>query len=91
MKRLKLNKILVEGITKDGATFRPSDWAERISANLSTFEGQRLKYSSFLQPVIQNNKKCMLVDIKLKKENFKLYQFVLEFAKINNLNICASI
>lgn len=81
-------KIIIEGVTKDGKQFRPSDWAERMSGSLSTFKNQRIKYSPMLKPSIQNNNKCVILDESLKATNPKLYQSILNFASENNLNIC---
>ena len=83
-------KIIIEGITKEGEKFRPRDWALRMSDRLATYSNRRLKYSPLLQP--SENKaggyKCVLLDPKLKITNPDLYNYILEFAKKNNLNIC---
>lgn len=82
------SKIIIEGITESGETFRPSDWAERMSGNLSTFERHRIKYSPLLQPSIKNGHRCVVLDPKLKESNPELYQSILQFAKSNQLKIC---
>lgn len=82
------SKIIIEGITESGETFRPSDWAERMSGNLSTFERHRIKYSPLLQPSIKNGHRCVVLDPKLKESNPELYQSILQFAKSNRLKIC---
>ena len=81
-------KIIIEGVTKTGTPFRPSDWAERMSGTLSTFKGQRIQYSPLLQPMTKNGHMCVLLDPALKNTNPNLYQSILEFAKANNLKIC---
>ncbi|HEY1226010.1 MAG TPA: DUF3579 domain-containing protein, partial [Ramlibacter sp.] len=30
-------EVLIQGTTRDGRTFRPSDWAERLAGVLSSF------------------------------------------------------
>ncbi len=89
----KLNdksKIIIEGITKEGETFRPKDWALRMSDRLATYDNKRLKYSPLLQP--SENKsggyKCVLLDPELKNTNPILYQSIMDFAEKNNLKIC---
>ena len=82
------DKILIEGITESGETFRPSDWAERMSGKLSTFEKHRIHYSPLLQPTMKDGHKCVLLDPKLKESNPTLYQSILKFAKNNKLKIC---
>ena len=84
----KLKKIIIEGVTESGETFRPSDWAERMSGQLSTFRKHRIHYSPLLQPSIKNGNKCILLDEKLKISNPALYNSILEFACNNHLKIC---
>jgi len=81
-------KIIIEGITESGETFRPSDWAERMSGQLSTFHKRRIHYSPLLQPSVKDGRKCVLLDPKLKESNPELYQSILEFAQKNQLKIC---
>lgn len=81
-------KIIIEGITEAGETFRPSDWAERMSEGLSTFRKRRIHYSPLLQPTMKEGHKCVILDPKLKQSNPTLYNSILEFAKNNKLKIC---
>ncbi len=82
------SKIVIEGITETGETFRPSDWAERFSGSLSTFRNHRIYYSPLLRPSIQNENKCLILDKSLKESNPALYEHILEFAHKNKLKIC---
>lgn len=84
----KESKIIIKGVTRQGEQFRPSDWAERMSGQLSTFHKHHIKYSPLLQPSMQDGQKCVLLDPKLKVSNPKLYQSILDFAKNNQLEIC---
>lgn len=84
----KHGKIIIQGITEDGQKFRPSDWAERMSGQLSTMRKRRIQYSPLLQPSVQDGNKCVVLDPKLKDSNPELYVSILEFAKNNNLQIC---
>lgn len=84
----KTKKIIIEGVTESGETFRPSDWAERMSGQLSTFHKRRIHYSPMLQPSVKNGNKCVLLDPQLKETNPELYQSILDFAKKNHLKIC---
>jgi len=60
-------KIVIEGVTEDGKRFRPSDWIERISGNLSTFgNDRRIRYSRYLQPQILQGQKCLVIDPELR-------------------------
>jgi hypothetical protein len=82
-------KIIIEGVTKAGKEFRPSDWAERMSGTLSTFRNRRIYYSPLLQPMFKDGYKCVALDPALKETNPELYQSILDFAKANNLKICS--
>lgn len=84
----KEGKIIIEGVTEEGQPFRPGDWAERMSGNLSTFHNHRMVYSPLLQPVVRNGQKCMLIDPELKNSNPALYEAIMVFAKSNKLKIC---
>lgn len=81
-------KIIIEGITEKGETFHPSDWAERMSGQLSTFQRRRIQYSPLLQPSMKDGHKCVVLDPKLKETNPALYQSILAFAQANKLKIC---
>ncbi len=81
-------KILITGITDSGTQFRPSDWAERMSGCLSTFDKHRIRYSPLLQPTMRDGHKCIILDPALKNSNPKLYESILEFAENNHLVVC---
>lgn len=82
-------KIIIEGVTSQGKTFRPSDWAERMSGTLASFKNSRIYYSPLLQPSRNSEGyQCVLLDPKLKESSPQLYQAILDFAKTNNLRIC---
>lgn len=81
-------KIIIEGVTEEGQTFRPSDWAERMSGSLCTFgSSHRVIYSPLLQPIVKGGNKCVILDPALKESNPTLYNSILEFAKENKLKI----
>ena len=81
-------KVIIEGVTEEGQTFRPSDWAERISGDMCTFRNHRILYSPLLQPIVKDGYKCVMLDPALKKSNPDLYNSILEFARTNKLKIC---
>jgi hypothetical protein len=82
------HKLIIEGVREDGSRFRPSDWIERISATLATFgPDHRLRYARSVQPKIINGQKCLVLDASLHDENPAAYEYVLAFAKANQLRI----
>lgn len=88
MSASKKGKIIIEGVTEDGRKFRPSDWAERVSGNLSTFKNHRIYYSPLLHPSFKEGARCVVLDPSLKDSNPALYEHILNFARKNKLKIC---
>ena len=83
--------IIIQGQTKEGRKFRPSDWAERMSGVLSTFgKDQRIHYSSMLQPLSINGVKCVALDQSMKNEHPELFSHIMDFAEMNSLNVIES-
>jgi len=81
-------KIIIEGVTTDGRRFRPSDWAERMSGALCTFgRGRRIQYSPLMQPMAREGVKCIVLDPALKQSNPELFNYIMNFARSNHLNI----
>ncbi len=80
--------LVIEGIREDGGKLRPSDWIERISSTLASFgTDQRLKYSESVQPCVIGGNKCLVVARGLEASNPVAYNFILDFAKSNQLRI----
>lgn len=89
MANAKQPQIVIEGVTAQGKTFRPSDWAERMSGSMASFKNSRILYSPMLQPSVNDDgSKCILLDPQLKESSPEIYQSILDFAKTNNLKIC---
>jgi hypothetical protein len=81
----------IQGITKDGKKFRPSDWSERLAGVMSCFgPGARgpnayLQYSLYVRPILLGDLKCVILDSRLRDVEPMAFDFVLNFAKDNNL------
>lgn len=80
---------LILGILINGKKFRPSDWIERIASNFATFDRQRLRYHPMLAPVRLNDQTGLFVDSELMLSNPGKYDFVMDFAHRNHLQIIA--
>lgn len=88
MQSNQTSEIVIQGLTKSGRTFRPSDWAERLSGVLSTFgEDNRMAYSPYVRPVTINGVKGVWVDKKLREVDPRAYNFLLAFARDNDLQV----
>jgi hypothetical protein len=82
----KVKKIIIEGKTRAGRTFRPSDWAERMSGALSTFgRDHRIRYSPMLQPLIIDGIKCIAIDPKMQDLFPEMYSYIMGWASNNDL------
>jgi hypothetical protein len=78
--------VVIWGITREGRTFRPSDWAERLAGLTSAFgHDQKLSYSPFVRPVAIRGVKAVIVGQTLEALEPRLYHFLLNFARDNEL------
>lgn len=81
-------EIVIQGITSNGKTFRPSDWSERLCGILSSFDqGNRLSYHQWVRPILVDNVRCVAVDRKLEQINESMFHFLMDFAHDNDLRI----
>lgn len=79
---------VIRGVTEDGKKLRPSDWIERISSTLASFgKDQRLQYSTAVAPCMINGEKCLVVARNLNEINPGAYEYIMGFAKSNQLSI----
>lgn len=85
------NKIIIEGLTRAGKPFRPSDWVDRMCSSYASFGADRkLRYSPYLTPRVVNGVRCLAVDMKLKEINPEGYTQLVHFANENQLNVLDS-
>jgi len=93
--------LVIEGLTRDGKVFRPSDWAERLIETASTYGAdrrvqrthhpgpeRRRRQIDFLQVQIIGGRKYLVVDLRLREANPAAYAFVMEFVENNRLRWC---
>jgi hypothetical protein len=86
-------EVFIQGMTLDGKTFRPSDWAERLAGVMSSFRpggatpGAHLTYSPWCIPQIIGGVKCVVVNRELREHNVMAWDFVMNFARDNNLQV----
>lgn len=89
----KPREIFIQGITKDGRTFRPSDWAERLAGVMSCFRpggvqpGSHIGYSPYCIPMVVNGIKCVVVNEAVREVEPMAWDFAMNFARDNNLQI----
>ncbi len=86
-------EIFIQGITNDGKTFRPTDWAERLAGVMSQFRpggarpGSHLSFSPWCVPTVVGGVKCVVVNSDLRAAEPMAWDFVTNFAKDNNLQV----
>jgi len=91
----KPRELFIQGITTDGRPFRPSDWAERLAGAMSCFrpEGSAsgisafIGYSPYCVPRLVNGVKCVIVSEKLQALEPMAWDFVMNFARDNQLQV----
>jgi len=89
----KPQELFIQGITKDGRTFRPSDWAERLAGAMSCFRpggsaggiGAYIGYSPYCVPRVINGIKGVIVSEELRNVEPMAWDFVMHFARDNDL------
>jgi uncharacterized protein DUF3579 len=85
--------VFIQGLTRDGKTFRPSDWAERLAGAMSSFRpegsaggrGAFIGYSPYCVPRHIAGVKGVVVDAALRDMEPMAWDFVMHFARDNDL------
>lgn len=86
-------EVFIQGTTRDGKTFRPSDWAERLAGAMSCFRpegsaggrGAFIGYSPYCMPRYVNDVKGVIVNAELREREPMAWDFVMNFARDNEL------
>jgi hypothetical protein len=95
MTQAKPRQFYIHGTTLDGRTFRPSDWAERLAGAMSSFRpggssggiSAFIGYSPYCVPQVVDGVRCVLVNEALKGIEPMAWDFVMNFARDNNLQV----
>ena len=95
MTQVRPRQFFIQGITVEGKTFRPSDWAERLAGAMSCFRpegvqggiGAFIGYSPLCVPRVINGVKCVIVSEALRDVEPMAWDFVMNFARDNQLQL----
>ena len=97
MSATKPREFFIQGITRSGRTFRPSDWAERLAGAMSSFRprtgqgssgiGAHIGYSPYCVPRVIDGVKCVIVNEALAGIEPMAWDFVMNFARDNELQV----
>ena len=78
--------LVIHSVTDEGRRFRPSDWIERISANLASFgPDRRLRYNELVHPLVIGGEKCLFVSTDLLQQSPQQFDDIMAFAAANHL------
>ena len=89
-------EFIILGQTLDGRTFRPSDWAERLAGAMSSFRpggagqggiGAYIGYSPYCVPTAVGEVRAVIVNESLREIEPMAWDFVVNFARDNNLKM----
>ncbi|EGL55852.1 MAG: DUF3579 domain-containing protein [Pseudomonadota bacterium] len=81
-------KVIIRGLTLDGGKFRPSDWAERLCGAVASYgPGRRIIFHPSVRLATLEGVKCVVIDADLEQRDEMLFDFLLDFAKDNKLQI----
>jgi hypothetical protein len=94
-KKPKAREVFIQGVTSQGRTFRPSDWAERLAGAMSSFRpggaamgiAAHIGYSPYCVPTSMGNIKCVVVNEALRDLEPMAWDFVMNFARDNDLQV----
>lgn len=82
----KTTQFIINGITEDGARFRPSDWAERLCASVAHFDADgRISRSPFVKIDLEGDDKRLVIDTRLAESNKQGFAFIRNFANANRM------
>ena len=89
----KPREFSIKGLTKDGRSFRPSDWAERLASAMACFRpdggaggiGAFIGYSPYCVPTVVDGVKTVIVNEALRGLEPMAWDFVMNFARDNEL------
>ncbi|HNU11133.1 MAG TPA: DUF3579 domain-containing protein [Rubrivivax sp.] len=87
----------IQGVTRQGRQFRPSDWAERLAGAMASFRpggsggfariGAHLGFSPYCVPRVVDGVKCVMIDEALREIEPMAWDFVVDFARDNDLPV----
>jgi hypothetical protein len=88
-------EFVIQGVTREGRTFRPSDWSERLAGAMSCFRPEGdvggiasyIGYSPYCVPKVVAGVKSVIVNEALKEIDVMAWDFVMNFARDNELQI----
>ena len=79
---------VIPGVMENDEAFNPSVWIESLASILASFLADpRLRYEHGVQPNVVDGEMCLLVANWLVSTNPASYDYVMAFAKANQVRI----
>ena len=79
---------VMAGMPESSEVFNPSVWIENLASILASFLADpRLRYSQGVQPNVVDGELCLLVATWLETSDRATYDYVMEYAKTNQLRV----
>lgn len=86
--QMKPERLVIQGLTNRGQTFRPRDWAERLCGCVASVgPGRRQQFSPYVYISFLTGTKSLVVERGLWETSPQNYNFLISFAKDNNLKM----
>jgi hypothetical protein len=83
---METKEIIIRGITRDGRRFRPSDWSERLYYAVASYGPNRqVTFNPLVKIKVKSDMRCVIVDLRLQDEDPMIFDFLLGFARDNEL------
>jgi hypothetical protein len=83
-----IGEVVIRGVTLQGRTFRPSDWADRLAGICSHVSpDNRLNFSPDVQPITRAGVRCVVINSRLAVLDSRIFKFLLDFARENDLEV----
>ncbi len=80
--------VVIKGVTREGRRFRPSDWAERLATAVGQFgPDRRVRFHPHVRIATVDGEKCLIVDSCLEEDDPLLFNFLINFAQDNQLQM----
>jgi len=82
------SRMVIKGVTRSGRIFRPSDWAQRLATAVARpGPDRRVLFHPRVGMATLDGVNCVVVDLRLREEDPRLYQFLIRFAESNELQM----
>ena len=83
---MAIKEIIIRGVTADGRKFRPSDWSERLYYAVASYGPNRqVTFNPLVKIKVKGDLKCVVVDARLQDEDPMIFDFLIGFARDNDL------